>query len=176
MVDGAERFERALNRHKAAVYRQMVRLCGNHADAEDALGEAIFSAFRAMRQLDDEERFRAWLATIATRSCLRMKRSQGPLAKALSLVETETTLKSDADVGKAMEEREWRSCVHAAVDALPEKYRVAYELRDLKGLSGEEAAQALGISLAALKSRLHRARQIVRENLDRSLCGTAFEP
>jgi RNA polymerase sigma-70 factor, ECF subfamily len=63
-----------------------------------------------------------------------------------------------------------KSFVQAAVDALPEKYRSAYEAVDMDGRSGAEAALGLGITEAALKSRLHRARKIVREALDRDVC------
>ncbi len=167
-------FERLAARHKDAVYRQMVRACGNPDDAEDALAEALLRAHQAMGSLREPEAFQGWLAQIARRVCGRMRRRErlAPLL-ALSALEGEGLEIADPGPGleAELEGKELRSCVAEALGALDEPYRQAYLLRDVDGLSGEEAAERLGISLAALKSRLHRARKAVRERLDLSLCG-----
>ena len=69
-------FDQLMARHKDAVYRQMVRMCGNPDDAEDVLSESLLSAYRAMHQLSDEAAFQSWLAIIARRTCGRLKRRE----------------------------------------------------------------------------------------------------
>jgi len=166
-------FETLVTRHKNAVYRQMVRVCGNQDDAEDALSEALLRAYRALDALRNDEAFRGWLLQIARRVCGRMKRKERLLPILdMSSMEQDGWEAADPGVGTdvLVQEKELKACVAHALSSLEEPYRQAYILRDVEGLSGEEAAEELGISLAALKSRLHRARQQVREQIDFALC------
>jgi RNA polymerase sigma-70 factor (ECF subfamily) len=160
-------YERLAARHKDAVYRQMVRVCGNHDDAEDVLIEALISAFKARESLRDEKSFQGWLATIGRRVCGRIKKRES-LLSLVSLVDgvdarTEST--AEIEVGK----KELKQCVQRSVDSLPPSYRQVYELCEIEELPAEEVARRLGISLPALKSRLHRARIMVRARLDEEL-------
>lgn len=165
-------FDRLANQHKDAVYRQMLRVCGNHEDAEDVLIEALLKAYRGLDGLRDADAFRGWLAQIARRVCWRLKSRQSllPLLQ-LSMLEEEgkqiagSTPPPDA----AIDGERMQQALYDAVDALPPIYREVFEMRDIEERSGEEAAAKLGISLAAQKSRLHRARQILRRNLDTAL-------
>ena len=141
-------FEALANEHKDAVYRQMVRVCGNREDAEDVLVEALLKAYRNLEQLRELQSFRGWLAQIARRVCWRLKEREALLP------------------------REMKELLRAAMAKLPEEYRAVYEKRDVEGLAGEVVAKELGISLAAMKSRLHRARELVRDELDQALLGT----
>ncbi|HEY0868431.1 MAG TPA: RNA polymerase sigma factor [Fimbriimonas sp.] len=160
-------FERLANRHKDAVYRQMVRVCGSHEDAEDALAEALLSAYKAADNLRSEEAFRGWLATIGRRACLRLRR-RDLVAPILALNDLEVP--ADGSLEEEVELGRMKGCVNAAVTALPDIYRDTYVLREIEGRSAEEVAKELGLSIAAVKSRLHRARKLVREHLDQSLC------
>lgn len=158
-------FDRLAQRHRDAVYRQMVRVCGNRDDAEDVLVEALLSAHRHLGSLRDETAFRGWLATIGRRVCGKI-RARESLLPVMQLA---------ADYPAPYEEPDWdmdhlKSCVQSAVRSLAPAYREAYEACDLDGLTGEEAAERLGVSLPALKSRLHRARRMVCEALDRDVC------
>ena len=160
-------FERLMNRHKDAVYRQMVRVCRNKEDAEDALAEALFGAYKALDRLRSEEAFRVWLGTIGRRVCLRMKRTDrfGPL---LDFVDLDQPSAGTPETEVAL--KQMKVCVQEAVMALPEIYRDTYVLREIEERPAEEVATMLGQSVASIKSRLHRARKMVREHLDRSLC------
>lgn len=160
-------FERLANRHKDAVYRQMVRVCGNREDAEDALAEALLGAYRASETLRSEEAFRVWLATIGRRVCLRIRKTE-QLAPILALSEVDMPSTDDTDATVGM--NQMKGCIEDAVMSLPEIYRDTYILREIEGLPAEEVGKSLDISVTAVKSRLHRARKLVRENLDRSLC------
>jgi RNA polymerase sigma-70 factor (ECF subfamily) len=167
-------FDRLLARHKDAVYRQMVRVCGNRDDAEDALVEAMLSAYRAMGQLEDPAAFGGWLATIARRVCLRMRRRE-ELAPILNLDASPTLTQTLADPGplplEALEMGELKACVQQAVGRLPELYRDVYVMREVEERTANETAARLGLTIPALKSRLHRARAMVREALDQGVCG-----
>jgi len=165
-------FEALVKEHKDAVYRQMIRVCGNHADAEDVLIEALLKAYRHLDQLREVVAFRSWLVQIAKRVCWQLKEREAllPLLQ-LSAVEEEGQQvpeeKPDAEAEVTL--RQMKQLLMEAVSSLPPDYRVVYELRDLEEVAGEEVAKRLGISLAAMKSRLHRARELVRQSLDSRL-------
>lgn len=155
--------------HKDAVYRQMVRVCGDYDDAEDALAEAMLRAYQASESLRDEESFRAWLATIGRRVCGRMRR-HASLAPVIALAGMDLAADPAPTPDEEAAMSETKSCIRSAIESLGHEYREVYVLREMEGISGEEVAERLGISLAAMKSRLHRARAMVRESLDRSVC------
>jgi RNA polymerase sigma-70 factor, ECF subfamily len=169
-------FESLAKEHKDAVYRQMMRVCGNREDAEDVLVEALLSAYRHLDQLRDSDAFRAWLAQIARRVCwqLRERESLLPLLQLSALEEEAHEIPSaEPPVDAQLAVREMKAILAAALADLPPEYREVYQLRDVTGLSSEEAAQKLGITPAALKSRLHRAREMVRDRLDAALLSDA---
>jgi RNA polymerase sigma-70 factor (ECF subfamily) len=165
-------FEELANEHKDAVYRQMLRVCGNHADAEDVLMEALLKAYRSLEQLREAVAFKAWLGQIARRLCwqLREREALAPLLQ-LSVMEDEgMELASRGEaVDVELARREMKGLLWQAINELPGEAREMYLLRDVEELSGEEVARKLGISVPAMKSRLHRARQAVRERLDQIL-------
>jgi RNA polymerase sigma-70 factor (ECF subfamily) len=169
-------FERLSHQHKDAVYRQMVRVCGNREDAEDVLIEALLKAYRSLGDLGAPEVFRAWLARIASRVCWQLKRREAlqPLLQ-LSVLEegggelADGSPSAEAQAGAA----EMKQLLMAALRSLPEDFRAVYQLRAIEELSGEETARRLGLSLAAMKSRWLRARKLLRERLDAALAGSA---
>ena len=168
-------FEALTREHKDSVYRQMIRVCGNREDAEDVLIEALLKAYRRLDQLRESAAFRAWLAQIARRVCWQLKEREAllPLLQ-LSTLEDEGReiaggeLSPDAHVAR----RQMKLLLDEAIAGLPEEYRSVYRMRDIEDRPGVEVARALGISLAAMKSRLHRARELVRAHLDAALAGT----
>lgn len=159
-------------RHKDAVYRQMVRMCGNADDADDVLSESLLNAYRAMHQLSDEAAFQSWLAIIARRTCGRLKRREA-LAPVLRLAELSEQGIEPASAEPSLDtqviEAETKACLLQVMTDLPPLYREVYELRDLQGHPASEVAERLGISVAAVKSRLHRARALVRAGIDSGL-------
>jgi RNA polymerase sigma-70 factor (ECF subfamily) len=165
------RFDQLVEEHKDAVYRQMVRACGNREDAEDVLSEALLNAYRSLGSLQDEESFRAWLAMIGRRICGRMKKRESlmPLFE-LSDIDHAVLKSTSLSPEESALEGQLKECLFHAVEEIPEPYRETYQLADLDGLPLQEAADSQDVSLAAFKSRLHRARQMLRENLDRSIC------
>ena len=161
--------ERLVKQHKDAVYRQVVKVCGNHEDAEDALAEAFAEAVKASDKLKNPEAFRSWLARVGSRVCVR-KKIAARLAKSVSLSDLEDKGFEIIDDRSSPEEEaessELSSCISCAISSLPEIYREVYVRRDLHGESAAEVAAAMNLTIPAVKSRLHRARELAREALD----------
>jgi len=165
-------FEFLARQHKDAVYRQMIRVCGNREDAEDVLIEALLKAYRHLDQLRDSVAFRSWLAQIAKRVCWQLKEREAllPLSQLSALEDEGGQISShEPTVEAQLATRQMKTLLEEAVKSLPPDYRAVYELRDIQELSGDDVARTLRISVAAMKSRLHRARGLVREHLDAAL-------
>ncbi len=165
-------FDALARQHKDAVYRQMIRVCGNREDAEDVLIESLLKAYRHLDQLRESDAFRAWLAQIAKRVCWQLKERESllPLLQ-LSMLEDEGRELPGAEPPPDVQlaRRQMKQLLNEAIDALPALYRPVYELCDVEDLKGDDVAQRLRISRAAMKSRLHRARALVRTHLDAAL-------
>jgi len=165
-------FDELAREHKDSVYRQMLRVCGNHADAEDVLIEALLRAYRKLGHLREAVAFRAWLAQIARRLCwqLREREALAPLLQLSAMEDEGTELVSPREAPDVdLERQEMKTMLWKAINELPEDAREVYLLRDLEELSGEEVSNRLGLTIPAMKSRLHRARKSVRERLDEML-------
>lgn len=165
-------FERLANEHKDAVYRQLIRACGNREDAEDVLIEALLKAYQHLDQLKDVVAFRSWLAQIGKRVCWQLKEKEA-LAPVLQLSMLEEEGMDFAVEGPGLEAevevRRMKELLREAVRRMPEANRSVFELRDIEELSGEEVSRKLGISEAAMKSRLHRGRKLIREFMESAL-------
>ena len=141
----------------------MVRLCGNHDDAEDALVTALTAAYKALPRLRDEEAFRGWLAKIARRTCYRLKNRP----EWAELIEGMAANPEEGTVAEAMV---MRKCIYDAMESLAPALKQVYVARDVQQKPAEVVARELGLSIPAVKSRLHRARRAMRESLENSLC------
>jgi RNA polymerase sigma-70 factor (ECF subfamily) len=165
-------FEQLANQHKDAVYRQMLRVCGNREDAEDVLIEAMLKAYRSLDTLGAHEAFRSWLGRTASRLCWQLRRRQA-LLPLLQLSAVEEGGFEAIDEKPSAEDlariAEMKSIFNEALLSLPKDYRAVYEMRALEQLSGEETASRLGLSLSAMKSRWHRARKLIRDRIDAAL-------
>lgn len=164
-------FDRLVAEHKDAIYRQMVRICGDRDDADDALVDALGRAFRSIDQLREPEAFRGWLTQIGRRVCTRMRRRDPEAAVSLEALISaghpepivRSTIDDDAEMAAT------KRCILGALDSLPTLDRQIYWQREVEAQPAAVVASSLGISVPALKSRLHRARIKVRERLDAEL-------
>jgi RNA polymerase sigma-70 factor (ECF subfamily) len=169
---GTPDFDSLTRQHKDSVYRQMLRVCGNQQDAEDVLIEALLKAYRHLDQLRDSAAFRAWLAQIARRVCWQLREQEAllPLLQ-LSMLEGEgreipgNELTPEAQFARG----QMKQLLDEAVAALPPLYQSVYKLRDIEDRPGDQVAKRLKLSRSAMKSRLHRAREIIRAHLDAAL-------
>lgn len=152
----SEVFEQLAERHRRSIYRRMLRVCGNRDDAEDAVAEALLSAFRVAETLRDEEGFRSWVVTTGTRSHLRRRRKEAvtltvPLDE---VAEVTSPPRHDIDLLLA----QWRRLV----ESLPPSMRDVYVLVAIEELSIEEAAIRLGMTITSVQSRYFRAKALVK--------------
>jgi RNA polymerase sigma-70 factor (ECF subfamily) len=173
---GENAFDNLLDVYGTRLYNFASRMCRNAEDAKDVLQETLISVFRSLKDFRGESPFRTWLFTIAANACRKMKRKgKFEPEEELSLDEFmprapgQAPKPDIADWTQNPEELFFRAELKAVVDAaiadLPPKYRVVLVLRDLEQFSTEEVAGVLGLSPEAVKSRLHRARLVVRERL-----------
>lgn len=152
------------------------RMMAREEDAQDAVQDAFLSALKSLDRFDGRSQLTTWLHRITVNACLMKLRTQRrrPEAAIEDLLPAfaedgharvpATAWKPEA--GSGIEGAETRALVRAKIAELPEQYRTVLVLRDLEELSTEEAAQVLGISENAVKTRLHRARQALRTLLD----------
>lgn len=151
-----EAFEALVRRHQAAVYRVALRLLGSDADAHDATQEAFLRAWRALGRFHGRSAVSTWLYRIVTRRCLDVI-----AARRTSAALPDTARDPRAGPAEAAERRERLRAVTAAIAELPGEQRAALVLREFEGLSYEEVAEVLDITVPAVKSRIHRARLAV---------------
>ena len=144
------------------VYRFGVRVCRDRFDAEDAVQEAFEKLSRRPDVVGDQGAL-SWLMSVVKHACLRMLRPFVRERRALGDRVDETQVASDLDAHAALERWELVQAVHVAIARLERPYREVLVLRDIEGLSGEATRAALGLELATMKTRLHRARAMLRD-------------
>jgi len=149
------------------VYRFGRRVCRDDFDADDAVQEAFTKLARRPDVMVDRGAL-SWLMSVVRRTCQRMlrpfRRQQRTLGEP---VEADTVAADAMSPELAREKFELVHAVQAAIASLPAPYRELIILRDLEGLSGDETCRALGLELASMKSRLHRARALLRQRIER---------
>ncbi len=164
-------FTELVHRHESRVYTLALKMLQNPADAEDILQETFLSALRGLKTFRGESSFATWLYRIAYNATLMKLRTARPsvsLDEALegdeSDVPRELTDWTHEPEG-ALLNQEARAEMQVAVDMLSAALRSVFVLRDVDGLSTEETAAVLDVSVQVVKTRLHRARMILRNTL-----------
>ncbi|HTT64677.1 MAG TPA: sigma-70 family RNA polymerase sigma factor [Bryobacteraceae bacterium] len=182
MAGQPEAFDRFVEHFRAKIFRYSWLMCGHREDAEEVSQETLLKVFESFSQLREPERVRSWVLRIAKNFCLMKRRkSQFAPAQELSLDELMPALDRNggqvrieiADWSSLPEEgllrSELRRELDKAIAGLPDTYRAVVLLRDVEDLSTEEAAQVLEVSSDVIKTRLHRGRLAIRQELDRYL-------
>ena len=175
--------EKLMARYTDRVYRLAHGITGNAADAEEVVQDVFLTVFRKIHTFEGRSALGSWIYRVATNAALIKRRGQRT-EREVSIESKLPTFLPDgrmtgepalllADWSQTPESEllsgETRAILHRAIDALPAQYRAVLVLRDVEGLSNEEVAEAVGDSVAAVKSRLHRARLVLREELTRHL-------
>lgn len=167
-------FEALVRSHERRVFRVTLAVLGQVEDAEDAMQETFIKAYRHLKQYRHESRFTTWLTRIAVNESLQKRQAR---KEHVSLDESPATQNQDfprrfepwaADPEKLYTQQELRDLVERAIRSLSSIYREALILCDVEGMSAKEAAEVLAVNVAALKSRLLRARLMMREALTTS--------
>ncbi|MFL5442815.1 MAG: sigma-70 family RNA polymerase sigma factor [Myxococcales bacterium] len=164
----AAALDEILERHEKQVFRFGLRMCGSEEDAREVLQDTLLAAFEGLRDFRGDAQLSTWLFQIARSFCVkRRRRPSGAPAEPLPLESPEATaVPMEAPLpDERAHAREIGALLQTAILGLSDAHREVVLLRDVEGLSAQEAAKVLDIELAALKSRLHRARLDLRERL-----------
>lgn len=160
-------FEELMRRYNQRVYRVARAIVKNEAEAEDVMQQAYLNAFTHLQQFAGRALFSTWLTRIVIHEALgRRRRTQ----RTDQWSESEDDAMSHEESAAPSPERqayasELKRLVEQSVDALPDAYRAVFMLREIEGLSTAETAEGLELGQEAVKTRLHRARAILRREL-----------
>jgi RNA polymerase sigma-70 factor (ECF subfamily) len=158
------------------VYRLARRITGSNEDAEEVAQDALWTAARKIGTFKGESAFGSWLYRITANTAYMKLRSRRAKANEIALDDVLPALDDEGrhfepmdDWSSRVDEQalqgELREVLEGAIDALPPEYRTAVVLHDIEGLSNPDIAEALGLSLPAVKSRIHRSRLFLRQRL-----------
>ena len=167
-------FDELVKRYRDKVYRLSFKILRHEEDASEALQDAFLSAYRGLKNFKAESTFSTWLYRIATNASLMKyrRRREGHISLEQS--------QSAEGGGEPLQIPDWsaqpltdllnsetREAMEDGIQKLPEELRTVFVLRDIEGLSNSEVSEVLQLSVAAVKSRLHRARIFLRDRLNR---------
>jgi RNA polymerase sigma-70 factor, ECF subfamily len=168
-------FEELVRRYDRNVFRIAQHITQNREDAEDVVQDAFLKAYSNLAQFQGQSKFYTWLVRIAVNEALMKLRRRRP-ERTVSLdeevkTEEDSVPREVADWSPNPEQQysqaELREILSKTIQGLPPGFRTVFVLRDVEGLSTEETADALDLSIPAVKSRLLRARLQLRERLSR---------
>jgi RNA polymerase sigma-70 factor (ECF subfamily) len=158
--------------HYPRIYRYTLSLMHDPAEADDAAQVTFVRAYRHLNSLRDWSALTAWLYRIATHICLDRMRQRARGAEIEPEIDLDDLEEVDTpSLQQIVERNDMSACVQRYLDGLSDSYRAVILMHDLDGLTGAQIATALGVSLATVKIRLHRARLRLRDQLE---AGCAF--
>jgi RNA polymerase sigma-70 factor (ECF subfamily) len=167
-------FETLVGRYERKIFRLTQNITQNREDAEDAMQEAFLKAYEHLDNFEGNSRFYTWLVRIAVNQALMKLRKRRPNQISLDEeIETgeDSVPREVEDWGPSPEQRyaqtELSGILSQVIGELDPSFRTVFQLRDIEELSTEETAEALGLSVPAVKSRLLRARLKLRQKLNR---------
>jgi RNA polymerase sigma-70 factor, ECF subfamily len=155
------------------IYRYLLHLVKNPAEAEDLTQETFLRAYRGQESLRDPEAIRGWLYRIATHVCLdrlRQRKSHLPIESNEGVRHLESAVSAPPTAQEITERKETSACVQRCLDFLPDSYRAVILLYVGHSLTASEIAQLLGVSVGAVKIRLHRARRKLQQVMEQGCC------
>ena len=168
--------DRLVERYGDRVYRLAMRITGLKEDAEEAAQDALWTAARKIQMFKGESAFGSWIYRITANAAYQKLRTRRQKSAEIAIEDVLPSLDGDGrhfepmdDWSNRVDEQalqgELRQVLQRAIDGLPADYRTALVLHDVEGLSNPDIAEALNISLPAVKSRVHRSRLFVRKQL-----------
>jgi RNA polymerase sigma-70 factor (ECF subfamily) len=165
-------YEILVRRHNQRLYRTIRAILRDDRDVEDVMQQAYIDAYTHLDQFRGAAKFSTWLTRIAVNRAIRS--GQGERRK-LALVSPDADLAIEytaapgLDPEHAMYGHELKTVLESLVDDLPDPFRVVFVMREVEGLSTAETAASLSLNEDTVKTRLHRAKRLLREQLDRKL-------
>ncbi len=172
-------YELIVRRYNQRLYRVARSITGDESEAEDIMQEAYMRAFEHLDQFEGRSSFATWLTKIAVYEALSRRNRRARFAEAGGSPAGESAAERvaapDPDPERRAIHEELRRGVETAVEALPEKYRSVFVLREIEQMSTAEVAESLGINAISVKVRLHRARALLRAYFESQFGGAAEE-
>lgn len=167
----APALEALLERHQPRIYRFSMKMCRRPEDAQDVLQDTLLAMVRSLRDFRGAASVSTWLYTIARSFCIKKRRRskfapqaelslEGEAAAPAAAIPDPSRLPDAAAAGREIE-----ALLQCAIASLDSRQREVLVLRDVEGLSAAEVAEVVGLSVEAVKSRLHRVRAALRERL-----------
>ena len=175
---------RLVEEHGGRLHRLSLKLCGHPEDAEDLVQDVFLTAFRKWDQFQGEAQPTTWLYTIAARACARRRRKRSGEPKRMeSLQELLPSAEEQIPDPEVLEgplgehlRREARDAVERAIARLPEHFRMPLVLKEIVELPIADVAAILGLKESTVKTRVHRGRLLLRQELARALPATDAPP
>ena len=170
-------FRAIMEKNNRRLYRVARAVMKDDTEAEDVVQETYLRAFSNLSTFRGELSLTTWLTRIALNEALGRKRKQRATVTLASVETAQETsaqiiqfpaMSTETDPERSAAQHEIRRLLERAMDALPEPFRVVFVMRDVEEMSIEEAASQLGIRPETVKTRLHRARRLLRQSLDAS--------
>ena len=173
-------YEILMRRHNQRLYRTIRAILRDDREVEDVMQQAYLDAYLHLEQFKGDAKFATWLTRIAVNRAIR--NGQG-LRRQLELAASdgdhdlaiERTHATDLDPEHIMYAHELKTVLESLIDELPDPFRLVFVLREVEGLSTAETAASLSINEETVKTRLHRAKRLLRDQLDRQLGPAASE-
>lgn len=173
----ADAFRTIVQMHNQKLYRLARSIVRNDSEAEDIVQEAYVTAFAHLASFRGEASLATWLSRIAINEALGRLRRKNRAAQVIAsepasdahIIPFPLTASSSDDPERRMAQRQILKLVEQATDALPDAYRTVFVARVIEGLSIEETADLLGVKPQTVKTRLHRARELVRKQIDEQI-------
>jgi len=155
--------------YRARILRYISSMVRDAAEAEDVLQEVMLRASRGYTELRAEEALTTWVFRVATHACvdhLRRRARRLPVETWTELDELVAYDDSLPSLEQTVERQQMSSCVQRLLGRLPDQYRSVLILADLEGLTAPEIGELLGLSLTTVKIRIHRARRLLKQELE----------
>ena len=173
--------EKIVGRYEDRIFTFGLKMCGHLQDAEDIAQETFLNAFRYLKDFREETKLKNWLFMIATRACISKRRKKK--CEPDYEISLDSFIHEDGSDGN-YEIPDWsddpsdnvmrtelKKIIDAAIQTLPHKYRLVFNLREIEGFNTKETAEILEISTQSVKTRLHRARLFMREEISKQYMG-----
>jgi RNA polymerase sigma-70 factor (ECF subfamily) len=177
-------FRTIMQRNNRRLYRVARSVLGDDSEAEDVVQEAYVRAFGSLGTFRGDSSLTTWLTRITLNEALGRLRQRRPTVD-LTVLDAEPdgpaniipfpTMQPGTDPERAVAQQQIRRLIEGAIDELPEAFRTVFVMREIEEMSIEETAHFLNIEPATVKTRLHRARRLLRQALDQQLASTLVE-
>lgn len=181
LIEKAQNGDRAalaqlVKNYEQTVYNFSFKICRNKERAEHTMQETFMSMVKNIGQFSGKSKLSTWLYTVVSNHCMMLARSQKKHEQGSISIDDDEGLISENNIAdwkitpdQISENNELREMLDEAIQKLPADYRVVFLLRDVEGLSTDETGKVTDLSIAAVKSRLHRARAFLRNELNEKL-------